>query len=120
MKRVDVKLSQIKPSDTPRDDSWWLQRDRVEKMNLQPPIDLSILGVTLSEAEDGSIFTKNGNHRLAALVEKFGYNTVVSGEVEPRAHTSSSWGVQLDRIAKRGINNYQDWLDRIGSDEDDD
>ncbi len=87
-------------------------------MDLQPPIDLSTLGVILSETDDGSIFTKNGNHRLAALVEKFGYNTVVSGEVEPRAHTSSSWEVQLDRIAKRGIKNYQDWLDRVGSDED--
>jgi hypothetical protein len=115
MSRIDISLGKIRPSDIPREESWWTQQDFVRNLNLKPPIDLNKLRVSLSESGDGHIFTKNGNHRLAALAAQFGIDIMVFGDIEPRVHTDREWDIQLDRVLREhGIKNYQDWLNKIG------
>lgn len=112
---IELKLSQIQPSDLPREESWGYQEYLIGKMRLRPPIDLRLVRVTLSTTDDGVIFPKNGNHRLGVLTMKFGIETLVRGVVEPAAFTESGWDLQIERMRRQGVHNFQDWLDKVGN-----
>lgn len=116
-KSLEIELSRIQPSDTPRSDSYWHQLENIRRRNLHPPVDLVELGITLNQTEDGTVYPKNGNHRLGAIAELLGLNTIVIGELGVRSFSDSSWEVQLDRVRKLGIRNYRDWLEHVGEDE---
>jgi hypothetical protein len=120
MSRIEISLRNIRPSDLPRENSWWRMRDWVDAPRLKAPmIDLSLLGVVLSETKDGIVFSKGGDHRLGSVAEAFGLDVKVWAELEPRSKTESVWDEKLREMAKRKVFNFEDWLDQVGWDVED-
>ncbi len=115
MSELHFHISQIRPSDVPRRDSWLSAQEKVLKTKLSSPLKLSDLNIDLYRI--GKILTvPNGNHFLAAILHILGDLESVAIPVNPAHYNTGQWIYQLQRVQSEGIMTFDDYLRRIDYD----
>lgn len=111
IERVRVKLSDIRPSDLPREESW--QARQAISPPAEQPINLDTYGIKIIRAgEDWTV--QDGNHLLARLVQVFGEDHEVEAEIdEIGSNREKQWAQQLQWVSQDGVSSFKDYLGKI-------